>query len=403
MKTGIYGGTFNPIHLGHMQAAAFAAKELGLEQLVLIPAGIPPHKAMAQDSPENCHRLEMTRLAADKLQLDLGIPVEVSDMEINREGKSFTSDTLSIWKAEHPEDELTLFMGTDMLTTFTAWHEPEKIAALAQICSFARGAEDKEALLAAKAVVEERYTGACVKVLDLPEIVEISSSELRESLAAGKGREYIDDAVYGYILRMGLYGTNADMKNLSWEDLRAVSKSFLKAKRVRHVLGTEEEAVRLAKMYGVDEEDARVAALLHDCTKKLDMKEQLALCELFHLELDELEKVTLKLLHAKTGAAVARDLFGVKEEVYEAILWHTTGKADMTPLQKVIYLADYIEPNRKFPGVDTLRETVYRSMDAGLMMGLSMTIEEMNGYGTPIHTKTMEALEYLKGTYHEQI
>lgn len=401
MKTGIYGGTFNPIHLGHMQAAAFAAKELGLEQLVLIPAGIPPHKAMAQDSPESCHRLAMTQLAAERVQLETGIPVVVSDMEINREGKSFTSDTLTIWKEEHPDDELVLFMGTDMLTTFTEWHEPQTIAALAQICSFARGAEDKAALLAAKAVVESQYEGAQVTVLDLPEIVEISSSELRESLAAGRGREYLDGAVYGYILRMGLYGTCADLKNLSFEDLRAVSMSFLKAKRVRHVMGTEEEAVRLARMYGVDETDARVAALLHDCTKKLDMDEQLGLCELYGLELDELEKVTLKLLHAKTGAAVARDLFGVKPEVYEAILWHTTGKADMTPLQKVIYLADYIEPNRKFPGVDALRETVYRDMDAGLMMGLSMTVEEMNGYGTPIHSKTMEALEYLKGTYHE--
>ncbi len=401
MKTGIYGGTFNPIHLGHMQAAAFAAKELGLEQLVLIPAGIPPHKAMAQDSPASCHRLAMTRLAAEKLQLETGIPVVVSDMELRREGKSFTSDTLAIWKTEHPEEELTLFMGTDMLTTFTAWHEPQKIAKLARICAFARAAEDKTALLAAKAEVEGLYEGANVEVLELPEIVEISSSELRESLKAGKGREYLDGSVYGYILRMGLYGTCADLKQLSWEDLRAVSMSFLKAKRVRHVLGTEEEAVRLAKKYGVDEEDARVAALLHDCTKKLDMEEQLGLCELYGLALDPLERVTLKLLHAKTGAAVARDLFGVKPEVYEAILWHTTGKAEMSPLEKVIYLADYIEPNRRFPGVDALRETVYQSMDTGLMMGLSMTVEEMNGYGTPIHPKTIEALEYLKGTYHE--
>jgi len=343
----------------------------------------------------------MTRLAAEKLQLEIGIPVTVSDMELKREGKSYTSDTLSIWKSEHPEDELTIFMGTDMLTTFTSWHEPQTIAKLAHICSFARAAEDKTALLAAKAEIEAAYEGACVQVLELPEIVEISSSELRESLAAGKGRAYLDEAVYGYILRMGLYGTCADLKNLSFDDLRAVSMSFLKAKRRRHVLGTEKEAVRLAKKYGVEEEDARVAALLHDCTKKLEMDEQLGLCELYGLEIDELEKVTLKLLHAKTGAAVAKDLFGVKNEVYEAILWHTTGKAAMGPLQKVIYLADYIEPNRKFPGVDALRETVYQSMDAGLEMGLSMTVEEMNGYGTPIHPKTIEALEYLKGTYHE--
>ena len=97
MKTGIYGGTFNPIHLGHMQAAAFAAKELELEQLVLIPAGIPPHKAMAQDSPDNCHRLAMARLAAERLQLELGIPVVVSDMEMEIALRSGVSPHKIIW------------------------------------------------------------------------------------------------------------------------------------------------------------------------------------------------------------------------------------------------------------------------------------------------------------------
>ena len=116
--------------------------------------------------------------------------------------------------------------------------------------------------------------------------------------------------------------------------------------------------------------------------------------ELLH-RLDELEQHALKLLHAKTGAAVARDIFGVKDAVCEAIRWHTTGKPDMTLLEMVIYLADYIEPNRDFPGVDELRRAVYDDLDKGLLMGLSDTIDEMERMGNPVHHDTLEARDFL--------
>ena len=85
------------------------------------------------------------------------------------------------------------------------------------------------------------------------------------------------------------------------------------------------------------------------------------------------------------------------DAVYEAIKWHTTGKANMTLLEKVIYLADYIEPSRDFPGVDALRRKVYEDLDAGLAMGLEMTVEEMEELGERVHPKTLEALHFLKG------
>ena len=164
-----------------------------------------------------------------------------------------------------------------------------------------------------------------------------------------------------------------------------------------HVLGTEQEAVRLAERYGADVTKARIAALLHDCTKKLDMDEQLALCKKYHIPLDELERKALKLLHSKTGAAIARDVFAVDDDVYNAILYHTTGKPDMTLLEKIIYLADYIEPSRDFPGVNDLRACVYENLDRGMLMGLEMTIDEMTEMGNPVHHATMEARDWLKG------
>ena len=204
-------------------------------------------------------------------------------------------------------------------------------------------------------------------------------------------------AVYGYILRHWLYGTHADLKHLPLSQLRPVALSYLKYKRIPHVLGTEQEAIRLAERYGADVEKARVAALLHDCTKKLNMDEQLALCGQYGIELDELEQKALKLLHAKTGAAIARDVFGVDDEIYRAIWWHTTGHANMTLLEKIIYLADYIEPSRNFPGVDKLRKMCYEDLNAGLLLGLEMSIEEMTEMGNPVPHATIEARDALKG------
>ncbi|SFQ06437.1 nicotinate-nucleotide adenylyltransferase [Oscillibacter sp. PC13] len=396
MKIGIYGGTFNPPHLGHITAARAVFELLKLDRLLLIPAGLPPHKDLPAGSPTPDQRLEMTRLAAE--QTGLGDQVEVLDLELRREGKSYTSDTLAQLKEQYPEDELWLLMGTDMFLTIQTWHAPEEIFSLAGIAAFGRTEEDIEELFSAqREYLYQNYPQARLFTLSIPGVVEVSSTDLREQLAIGGGGSLLAPAVYGYILRERLYRTHADLKHLSISQLRPVALSYLKHKRIPHVLGTEQEAIRLAERYGADVEKARVAALLHDCTKRLNMEEQLALCAQYHIQLDELEQKALKLLHAKTGAAIARDVFGVDEEIYSAIWWHTTGHAGMTLLEKIIYLADYIEPSRDFPGVDKLRNVCYKDLNAGLLLGLEMTVEEMTAMGNPVHRATLEARDALKG------
>ena len=396
MKIGIYGGTFNPPHLGHVTAARAVFDLLRLDRLLVIPAGLPPHKDLPDHSPTPAQRLEMTRLAVEQMGLDG--QAEVLDMELSRAGKSYTSDTLAELKERYPDDELWLLMGTDMFLTLQAWHAPEEILSLAGIAAFDRTEADTEELFSVQRdYLYKTYPQARIFTLTIPGVIDVSSTELRQKLAAGEGGALLPPAVYGYILRQGLYGTNADLKNLSISQLRPVALSYLKHKRIPHVLGTEQEAIRLAERYGADVEKARVAALLHDCTKKLDMESQLALCSHYGIELDELEQVSLKLLHSKTGAAVARDVFGVDEEIYNAIWWHTTGHAGMTLLEKVIYLADYIEPSRDFPGVDKLRSVCYKDLNEGLLLGLEMTIREMTDMGNPVHRATLEARDALKG------
>ena len=393
MKIGVYGGTFNPPHLGHLTAARRAVEVLGLDKLLLIPAAIPPHKVLPECTPPPEHRLAMVEKMADAMGMSK--VVEVSSLELEREGKSFTSDTLAELHRQYPDSELWLLMGTDMFLTLHRWHEPQDILDLAGVCAFGRTEQDGEALFAPQREYLAREFGARVVTITLPDLVDISSTRLRELLARGEGSEYLLPAVYGYILTNQLYGVRADLKHLTLPQLRACSYSMIRQKRVPHVMGVEEEAVRLAQRWGIDPEPARHAAILHDCTKYLELPEQLQLCRQYGVELDELEQVAVKLLHSKTGACIARAVFGEPDEVYEAIFWHTTAKEDMTTLEKVIYLADYIEPNRDFDGVERLRELAYRNLDSALLLGVETTIQEMEERQLPIHRNTILAREWL--------
>lgn len=392
MKIGMYGGTFDPPHLGHMEAARAAVAALGLDKLIFIPAKQPPHKALSAESAAPERRLAMTRLMADGLLLP-GV-AEVSDMELTRPGKSYTVDTLRALKQRYPEDELWLLMGTDMFLSLQTWREAETIMRLAGIAAFARTESDSGEMMAIQGKYLSETYGARVCIVQLPEIREISSTQVR----AQKNGAGLWPPVWGYILREGLYGVERPLNGLSDADLRAVSCSMIRAKRIPHVRGCEEEAVRLARRWGANEEFARRAAILHDCTKYLDLKEQLLLCARFGIELDDMERNTLKLLHSKTGCALARYVFDEPEEVCQAICWHTTGKADMTLLEKILYIADYMEPTRDFAGVERLRELAYADLDAAVLLGTEMTVEEMRGYGSPVHPNTLAARDFLKGT-----
>ena len=393
MKIGIYGGTFNPPHLGHMAAAQTAIAALNLDKLLLVPAAIPPHKALPQGTPAPEHRLAMVEKMADAMRLPA---VEVCPIELHRQGPSYTSDTLEEIRARYPGAELWLLVGTDMFLTLHLWHQPEEIFRLAGVCAFGRTERDGEAVFAPQRDYLAHTFGARLTTITLPGLVDISSTRLRELLGRGEGREYLLPAVYGYILMNRLYGTSADLKHLELPELRACSYSMMRAKRVPHVIGVEEEAAKLALRWGADPVLARRAGVLHDCTKYLELPEQLELCQTYGVELDELERQAVKLLHAKTGACIARAVFGEPDAVYQAIFWHTTAKADMTTLEKILYVADYMGPNRDFEGVERLRKLAYEDLDKALLLGVEMTIQEMEEKKRVIHPKTIQARDYLR-------
>ena len=389
MKIGIYGGTFNPIHTGHIHAAKQAKDLLGLDKLLMIPDRIAPHKQIPSGSPAPEQRLAMLRLAVEE---ESGI--EVSDIELRREGPSYSYLTVETLRDEYPDAELYLLMGTDMFLSFHTWKNPERITAHATLAVMYRGEKSEEEKIAVrKAEMEE--TGVHV-VLVKNDTINISSTQLRRLLAFHGASEFLPGGVAAYIQEHGLYDVRADWKNLPMEQLEPIVVRLLNPNRVAHVLGCRDTAVELAKRWGVSEEEAARAGILHDITKALDGPLQLTLCREYGTILDSFSSKYPKTLHALTGSLVAERIFGEREAVVSAICHHTTGKADMNLLEKIIYVADYMEPNRKFPGVERLRELAFSDIDAAVKLGLEMTLQHLHNLGDEVSPASRQALEYLK-------
>lgn len=387
-RIGIYGGTFNPPHIGHIQAAKQAVKTLQLDKLLLIPDRVAPHKEIPDNSPSPWQRLDMLRIAAGQ-----DPALEVSDIELNREGPSYTCETVAQLKECYPQAELVVLMGTDMFLSFPSWRCPQKILAGAALAVAYRG-DRQERQEVARMQRQLESQGAKVYLLE-NQVTEISSTQLRRMLAFGCADSFLSPGVGDYIRQNELYDTGADWKNLPMEQLEQVVRRLLKPNRVAHVLGCRDTAVELAQRWGADPVDAARAGLLHDITKALDGPLQLTLCQAYGKMLDDFSRKYPKTLHAFTGSLVAGRIFGENDAVVEAIACHTTGKADMNLLETILYVADYMEPNRDFPGVERLRQAAFQDIQAALKLGLEMTLEHLKNQGSAVSPQSQEALDWL--------
>ena len=382
MKIAVYGGSFNPPHLGHIEAAKTVARVLAPDRFLIIPASIPPHKELAEESPEAAQRMELCRLAFAEIP-----GAEVSDLELRREGKSYTYDTVLQLREEYPDAEICLVIGTDMLTSFEEWYHFRFLLENCTLIVLSRAEEDSELLREEAEKLRCEY-GAAIDLL-AHEPLEACSEKIRERLPLRAGEDLLSDKVYSEIIRRRYYGAKPE---LTW--LRGKVLDYLDEYRVAHVAGCESEAVRLAMHWGEDPELAAEAAILHDITKRCTKEQQLQLCEKYDIINDNSEIQNNSLLHAKTGAALARDLFGIDDTVYEAIRWHTTGKPDMTQFEKILYLADYIEPTRDFEGIEELRTLAFEDLDAAMVLGLEMTIAEVRRSGREVFIDTLNAYDW---------
>jgi nicotinate-nucleotide adenylyltransferase len=197
VRIGILGGTFNPPHLGHLICAQEAYLQLELDRVTLIPARIPPHKRV-EEEPGPAHRLELCRAAVGEDDR-----FDVSDVEILRDGPSYTVDTLELLRSREPESELFLIVGGDIAAGLPKWREPERVLSLATLSVAGRRGTSR-------ADVDEALSGLAggdrARFFQMPTI-GVSSTVLRRRVHAGEPiRYYVPDAVVGYIDRHRLYG-----------------------------------------------------------------------------------------------------------------------------------------------------------------------------------------------------
>lgn len=196
MKTVIFGGTFNPVHNGHLNVIRSVINELSPERFIVMPTGIPPHK-QASDLASDSDRLEMLKLAVADLP-----EVIISDYEIQKGGRSYTYETLGHLRAVYPDDDLYFVMGTDMLSTFLSWRNPDVIMSLATLVGISRDDGDAELIrFSAERIIEAG--GRCILINCEP--YEASSTEIRNGIKNGESCELLPASVYDYIKLRGLY------------------------------------------------------------------------------------------------------------------------------------------------------------------------------------------------------
>ncbi len=184
---------------------------------------------------------------------------------------------------------------------------------------------------------------------------------------------------------------------LSYDEMKELLEARLKPKRFCHSLGVAETAAKLARRFGVDEETARVAGLLHDCAREFPNEAMIAEADERRLVYGPIERAMPLLLHAALGAARAAELYGVDDDaIAQAICRHTVGAARMTRLDKIIWFADMIEPSRSYPEVERLRTLARQaSLDEMLLAGLTDSIKFVAEKGHLIHPDTIEARNEL--------
>lgn len=399
-KVGILGGTFNPVHHAHLAMAQAAMEQYKLDKVLFLPSKNPPHKEKSEIVSDE-HRTRMIQFAIE------GIPeFSFSDFELRRDGITYTSDTLSLLKEKHPDWDIYFIIGGDSLLSFEKWHKPEIILQYCTVLAAPRkGMKYSEAEKLCKKI-SRKLSGNIVPFR--MKQLRISSRQIRKRVKKGKTLTGLCPvSVSRYIKLHGLYGRQPFCYSpgcLEKQDIYDCLSSTLKPGRYFHTLGVAHTAALLAGFYGDSEEDIRraeIAGLLHDCAKYFTGQEQISLCEKAEIDISPVERKNPALIHGKLGAFLAETRYGIRDhEIISAIRYHTTGRPDMGLLEKIIYVADYMEPNRHMSctphSLNEVRKMCFQDLDKGLFMILENTLNYLSSGENVIDEMSSRAYEYYK-------
>ncbi|WP_288868398.1 nicotinate (nicotinamide) nucleotide adenylyltransferase [uncultured Parvimonas sp.] len=376
MKIGIFGGSFSPIHNGHLQIAEDCLIEMGLDKIIFLPNSKPPHKNVEKFSFEN--RAEMLKLAIeDNEKFEISLVEEdflKTHYSYNTMKENFCND----------KDKFYFIMGDDEFLNISSWYEYEKFLEITSVIVFLRK-YNLDFILDKNKDLIEKYDINIVK----NSVISISSTDIRNRMNGKKSIKYlIPKKVYKYIY-----------EDLNYFDINKIKKDLkekLSKNRYEHSLRVADYCKRLAKIYKIDENRAYLSGLVHDCAKNLEEFYMLNKKLNSDIIFDTEEKDNENLKHAPIGAVVCKDLYGIfDEEIISAVRYHTTAKENMTLLEKILFISDKIEPGRKYDTVDELRRLADFDIDRAIVKFLNDSFEYLEKKSQKVHHLSVKARDYL--------
>ena len=382
-RFGILGGTFDPVHHGHLSMARAALDAAGLDRVMMLPSGDPPHKTDVTPA-EDRWRMLCAACAGDRRLVP-------DRMELDRKGKTYTFDTLTRVRQAHPSAEIFYIIGADTVPELCKWHRYEEVLKLCTFLVCPRRSDADAALLASET---RRLTAMGARLIPVPmQPVDVSSTRIRAEIRAGGMPDDLSLPVYEYARLCGLYGREAGLNPArAW-----MPRLFqdLTSKRFAHSMGVVHTARALALLHHVSTEQAETAALLHDCAKCLPLPTMQSLCDPSQINPSFWESGAL--LHAPAGARLAEEAYGVHDPaVLHAIAAHTTGAVPMNELDCILYLADKIEPGRdSYPLLEKVRSLSRISLKAAMIESLQGSRDYVLAGGRALHPQTLATLNWF--------
>ena len=343
MKILIYGGTFDPVHIGHLKLFSAAVKEIKPDLCYIFTAYNSPYKEISQ-TPYN-----LRKLMAQKVFAPLHKKIIFDDFEYKKHRKVYTFETVKYLKQKYPEAEIFILVGTDCAATLTAWKNAEY--------NF-KNAVFVIGLRPGFKVVKPKFKAHILKGT----FPKIASNTLRlQIMLNGKTPKALLPAVAQIINKNLLYALHIH----KW------LKEHLKAPRFNHVLAVAKEAAALAKIYGIDAEKAALAGLLHDAGKSITKDQMVAYAKKHKLKIrdfKELAKYAPALLHADISAHIAKKQFAVKDgDILKSIARHTLGAQNMSTFDKILMISDMCAKGRRPEDIKLIKSALKKSLDDGLL------------------------------------
>ena len=405
MKISIYGGSFDPVHNGHIAMIRSALKSGFIDCVIVIPSVRNSFKLYTNKLPPP-YRLYMMKETVEGLGLK---NCYVCDVEYDIDGVSYTAVVLAKLTSDEYISEFLIsngikrkkaeehheffwIMGSDTLGTFETWYKPGEILNYVSLLAAVRPGDDTD-VEKAKASIKKNLGGK-VEIFRL-DGVDCSSSGITTS---GDYSQVPEPAVE-FIKRHALYTENTKLEGVSEEarkqffEVAVWMYHYLGGKRLLHTLNVGYLSAHLADVFGCDKDKALIAGALHDCAKELPIEQQLELAKKYSGDLFT-EK---KLLHSPAGATFAKEQLGIEDkEILDAICYHTTGKGDMSTLEKIVYLADKIEPSRNYTDLTPIREAAEKDLEGAMRMTAAAVRDKFVSQGRDIHPMTLLMMKDLK-------